>query len=829
MCRSSNTLEIAPGLQGVPIYSCGAPRCGFTGDGVEIFAAARKLNIEAAVYELVSAGVIPGDPGLHGILEDYLMDRRGELNGPMGWWKRANQKVLRGSTHAAGILQARGCWHGLTSTSGPHGLGPFLGVATGTEIQALVEERLYMLQGWRHYLVTPFWGDPRTITGFSCLSEEGDAVSVHLDNRSKAWGFGFLHTTGVRSERVLITNHPLTAMETLANAMASGVRLGVIYAHERSDTWGSLYARRRIFLNTSGALATFKQALGDPQALVVAPADLKKGQPQELMTPQARLAHLESCGSVVHVALGNFLSSLSNSEAKASVIQLGLSIQDIARVISGVSEVSRGRLQDLFNEVVMNQSVRYNGDTISMAPEGWVSQKKGVISNTVFLVDRVVCDAWNNQQLAMGVVIQNRKQFAFQVPVVQLKKPEIWLTEFMAAQRGDFVHVTQGWGPKLYDISLQFRQPSTEHSVVTTGWANEGRRLVLPGVSIEAGSIEPMGAPLRGPGAGLRGMGPPGSWEIPEALKETPEAALFWALFAAITVNVFVGHHNHGTSGIALVDAKGYALDAVVNDAVAAIGLERVVFASTSAAAMKEIKNKELKGVLPLYVDELWSKSRGFSQWQKLDTHRNAVVSMSKPVAIASSLCGEWIYIGHKGTPVTPGIKEFTGYWNLLPEFWAYLQVHGTWESTRSSVVRGLLMGPLQAWLRTLGCETPPAVKAAMELVTVDLVAAQAPWGYRFLGLLIESARAGCLRSMKTIETDDMTSGLIVDDAGDTVFIAKSTVQELLVSLGVEPPGYKEISDRLAEASCLLGQRYRGTQGFLLPLDRWNLCWSMKL
>jgi Zn ribbon nucleic-acid-binding protein len=813
ICRARDTLEITPGANGVPIYTCLHPRCGFIGDGPELFATARKIDVEAACFELVSAGIIPAAPDLHVHVETYLEYLRNEVTGAMGWWKTVNQRVKAGSTHAAGILQSRGCW-------GVSGLDAYLGVARGAEIQDLVEERLFMLQPWRHYLVIPLWSDPRTLTGFSCLADDGDAIYVHLDRRVKSVGFGFLHSVSARSERVIVTNHPMTTLETLSNALAGGLRVATVYAHDRTNAWPSIFAKRRVFMNTAGSLETYKQALSDPSSLVVSPLDLRKPQPQELMTPGARLAHLEASASIAHVSLGNFLSSLSYPEAKAAVARLELSNQDISRVMSGISEVSRGRLEALFREVQENQVIQYNGDRVAITEQGWVSQKKNVIiSNTVFLIDRMICDAWNNQQLAAGVVIQNRKQYQFTVPVADLqKRPEIWLQQFMNSQRGDFVAIAPGWGNKLYHLSLQFRTPVTEHTVVTTGWANDNQRLVLPQITLEAGNIEKVQTPLKGAGAGLIGMGDVGTWEIDEALKDTEEAAVFWALFAAITVNVFAPHHAHGTSGIALVEAKGTVLETVANDAVDAIGIERVVFASTSPAAMKEIKNKELKGVLPIYVDELWSRSRGFSQWQKLDEHRNALVSMSKAVAIATSLGGEWVYITAKGGP--GNAKALQMYWNLLPEFWAHLQTHGFPELTRSSMVRGLLAGPITAWLRSLGYESPKSVKMAMDLVTVDLVAAQAPWGYRFIGLLIECVRAGLLKSYKNIETDDHTMGVIINDTDGTAFIAKSTVNEL---------PFKEISDRLQESSCLLGQRSGGTAGYVIPLDRWNLCWSVKL
>lgn len=145
-------LEVTLGVGSVTIYRCRAPRCGFVGDCLELYSAARKLDLETAIYELVSAGVITGGADLPKDIRSYIEEYTGKQYRLDAWWKESNARFVAGDTHAAGILQKRGCWQGLTTTMGPEGLGPYLGVRRGSEIKDFLGdlERLYMIQDWRY-------------------------------------------------------------------------------------------------------------------------------------------------------------------------------------------------------------------------------------------------------------------------------------------------------------------------------------------------------------------------------------------------------------------------------------------------------------------------------------------------------------------------------------------------------------------------------------------------------------------------------------------------------------------------------------------------------
>jgi hypothetical protein len=211
-----------------------------------------------------------------------------------------------------------------------------------------------------------------------------------------------------------------------------------------------------------------------------------------------------------------------------------------------------------------------------------------------------------------------------------------------------------------------------------------------------------------------------------------------------------------------------------------------------------------------------------------MDAQKNVIVPMAKTVAIATSLQGDWVYLSHQGALPTEGAARLLRYWNVLPEFWAFLQRSSyTWDKLRSGYLNDLILTGMNQWLRSVGYENPAVLKRAAGLLGVDVMASS-PWGYRFVGFLIEAVKAGLTRTYKVLETDDPNAGIIIDDNAETALISRTHVVDIMQGLGVDPPAHKEILDRLTEASCLLGQKYRGSSGYLMPLDRWNLCWSMK-
>lgn len=837
ICRVPLALEVTPGINGLPIYQCRGPRCGFIGDGIELFMAARDLDMEAAAYELISAGVITGGPDAHRELREHMDWYKDSQLFRDRWWDEANKEFTAGSTHAAGILQARGCWQSTIQTMGPQGLGPHLGIRQGHEIKELVERsrRLYMLQDWKHYLIVPIWGDPRTLTGLSCFDETGDACYIPLEDgnphsRTDVHGFGFLRTTRAADPFTLIVNHPVVALELLAGAQAEGMELSIVYATELTNTWAYLFPRKRLFLNFNSSLETYRHALKDPGSLVVSGLDMRKPIPVPMMTPRGHLDYLVSLGRPVHCSLGEYLTSLTYTEAKTSVQRLELKDGDVARVLSSVPELQRGQLNEIFAELQEARAVFYNGDTISIVDGGWTALKKGRISNTVFLIDKVVCDSWNNQQLAYGIVIQGTKQFQFTAPLQEIqKKTDNWLQGVLNEQQGGLLVVAPGWSNKLYHLSLQFRTPTTEHSAVGTGWANDFKRLVFPGITIENGQITASSGGLKGPGAGFRVPGDLGTWDLGTALEDTEANAMFWALVAAITVNVFGPVHTHGSFGVAIVDPKGAGAERVLNGAVDAIGIERVSFALGSTGALKEIRNKETKGVLPIFIDELWATSRGFMAWQRLEGNRNALVAMPRPVAVAASLAGGWAYVSPRGIPETADLTVLQGLWGILPTFWAWIQTAGLpWERTRGSLHRGVLLSHVEAWVRSLGYENPKVLQRAADRLSVDTLGTAAPWGYRFLGLLVDCIKAGGLQTFKVDDVENTSAGVLIDERGEFIFISRVKIQEIFQGLGMEAPGHQDILNRLQEASCLVGPKFRGVPGYAIPLDRWNLCWSCR-
>jgi hypothetical protein len=825
LCLVPGALEITLAVGGSAVYACRTQTCGFAGDGLELFARAKNCGLQEAAHILLAGGILPGDPDFHVHLQDYLGAYKAHQVID-DWWAERNQR-LQTSSHAAGILQALGCWISPALTLDPQGLGKHLGICTGRELQTLMSghEHLMYTQGYRQYLITPLYADPRTITGFAYFTET-DFGCAHLDSHSKVFGFGFLSTTGFRSDVVVLVNTPAAALEYLANSWGVPGAPGILYVHPRASAWESVLARRRLFLNFNDSIETYKQTLRDSSAVVVSKKAIQTRHYGPLSSPKARLEYFLEIGTTAHAAAGAYLLGISFAEARVAAQSMDLRGADMARISSAVPEASRPQMEEIFADLQEKLSVSYRGDTISIYNGSWRSEKHGEISNAVFLVDEVICDTHNNRTVAKGVVLQGKQTYPFQDDLVRLQTKVVdFLQEVLRKNHGDILNVAPGWtkGNKMYHLSTQFRAPQTTYSAVGTGWANDNKRLVLPRITLENGVVVTSTKLLDGSGQGL-GIPPDlHTLDLDPILVPSDASASFWALWAALTANAWGPLQPHGPQGYGIVEATGTAFDEVYQGMIESIGLQRVTLSTTDA--VRTTKATEQKSILPLVIDEMWSHSKFFAAYQQ-DGLRNAFVGMSPTTYLATSLSGGWTYLTPKGVPGT-GV-DLRPYWALLPMFWAWLQVNQVqWERTRSSLLPGILRNAVEPWLRSLGYEKPVFADKAVGLISVDTTAAQVAWGYRFMGFLIEATKKGILRIGKP-DDPKFAENLTVDEAGKVAFVSKQRLGALFQELGIEPIRQEDIATNMDAVGCLVGQRYRNTVGIVMDLERYNLCWAMR-
>lgn len=828
ICGAQGTLEASYGHNRCPAYWCRSPECWFVGDGIQLYRAVTHLSTREACHALIANRVLPYEAELDPEIDEYELELSRYHQDVWSIWELANQQLQQAGSAAAGLLQDFGCWESHNITCGVRGLGRHLGVLRGSQVRELANVPKHVdlnVRAGQHYLVMPLWLDRWVISGFVLFGHDGQQLWWPI--LGKESGVGMIHTCPMNEGILLGCGNPVHALQFYAHSLSQAQPMAVTYLHDSSATWGYLTASRRVMLNLSRRPALYERALAHPECQIVTEHDLRGGQVDRISSPRARLEHLCGLGLPTHRALAVYLGSLASSSAASVLGQLNLQASDIQRVLAAAPEHTRGQLSALFRQGQSSSSIKFQSDVITCAEQGWKSGRRGVICNTMFFIDEILCDTNTHQGTAVGTVVQGGREFKFTSPIQDLEnRTQEWLRNILADNRAGWLEIQPGWASKLFAISQIFRTPKTTYTTNAIGWVEGGKRLVLPNLLVEAGEVVPNPHPIRGASCatGLSRT-PLEADKLDRWSRDTPTARCFWALFGVVGCNLFSPFHRFGTFGIGVLDRPQGVLGALTDDLVEQVGLERITFRQSTPARLQDIWKQEQKSPFPLYIDETWAANDGFSKWLSNKQARNCLVRMSRPVAIGTCLDGGWAYVA-SDAPLTDERSAFAGAWDLLPRFVAWAQLNPIqWPVIRSGTLPALY-DALARWMGTVGMD-PKVLRGAQEMVEIDMLERTSSWGMKFVSLLIESVESGLI---PFIPADQSPPGeaVTVDYAEELVFISRASLTRLMGQMGLAVPSHNHIVSALQSAKALKGTRYRDVAGYSIPLDQWSMLYSLR-
>jgi hypothetical protein len=603
----------------------------------------------------------------------------------------------------------------------------------------------------------------------------------------------------------------------------------VVFAPPNATTLGWPIAQRTILVLRQGALDHYRMAIDLPDCQVVGPHDLQRRRgPRSAHAIQEELQEL---ARPAHAAVAELFVRTDNVRAASNAQYLMLSGIDAARVLSHVPDYRREFVQNLLNHRSTSRSVRFGSDTISGDNEGWVSAKKGRISNVQFYIERVLHDPQTGVSQATGVILTaDGRKYDFQSPLKDVQGHTVtWLNNQLLGQCASLPIIQPGWGTKLAAISQLFRAPTTVHTGGVYGWTDDRRRLVLPRITIADGLIQPNPLPISdSTGSGLGLPEPLKDYEVRALLVDDQVGGLFWSLFCGIVANLYAPLHKQGTHGLAVVAPEGRLLDQLLKSAVSEIGLPANGFTASSPSKMEDLKRRELRSPLPLYVGRAWRDHEGFGRWLRLAHERNCLVEMDRRTAIATSFDGGWVYIS-SDAPESEDVRRLSGLWRALPLFVAWMQsTRSDYPTLKTQLIPGFAT-LVQKWLISLGGQPSKVFVRVDQGARLDVVDRVSPPSWKILGFLVENAEQGLLKLWR-VETDagDPSVGLAIDRKGELAFISRQQFCALFDSAGLTPPPHKQVVDALEEQGFLIGQTYRDVRGYAIDLDQYNLQWALR-
>lgn len=829
VCGSPACLETTYGHGHAPTYWCRNPSCWFQGDGIQLYRAVTHKTTREACYDLIAARVLPRDGDLDREITNYLADLEQYQDRVWSIWERARNEFRSASSGVSGLMQDFRCWESATATCGIGGFGNHLGCLRGSDIKNLPgvpkHVELYVRSG-QYYLVLPLWLDRWVISGFVFVGHGNQ--QLHWQVWGREAGIGLLHTTAMNEATIVSCDCAAHAIQLISNGISSAYKLPVTYIHDDTSNWGYLLAQRRVLLNTTKRPALYRKAIPFPECQILTGPDLDACRIGSLPHPRARLEAMSQHGYPTFRAIAVLLCGLGASQAAATIQALELQPAEIQRVIASTPEHMRESIQTLFRQQPGQTTIKFQNETITCGPDGWRGAKKGLICNTMFFVDQIVCDTSTHQGTAIGTVIQGDREFKFSSPIkdVELHTQE-WLRDVLAQNRAGWLEILPGWASRLFAISRMFRQPQTLYTSNAVGWVENGHRLVFPNLVVEGGSVQSNPHPIQGAncGVGLIKLDIQAS-QLESWVKDDEAGHIFWAMFGLLCHNLLTPFHNYGSFGIGLLDRAQGLLSGMALDLVDQVGLERITFRNTGQARMQEIWKLEQRSPLPLYIDETWASNEGFVKWLSNKQTRNCLVMMSKPVAIGTCLDGGWAYI-RSSVPVSDARSRYLQAWNLIPHYMAWHQANKIeWPAIRSAAIP-TLFGSIAEWLISLGLD-PRVLKRAQDMIEVDMLERTSSWGSKFLSLLIESVECGLVPIKNSEQLQGASDCIVLDQQADLVFISRATLTRLMGQMGLPVPPHQHIQSMLQASKALCSTRYRETSGYAIPLDQWSLYYSLR-
>lgn len=841
ICQTEQSLDVCRGHQRT-VYRCrNNERCGFTGDGITLYARASRLTLRDACLKLLSESLLPSSPTILTDIDNYLFSqtRRNNLWGE--FWSECQRRLLQADSAVRTCLNRIGIWESQETTCSPRWFGHLLGACSGQDLADqfdLAGRRGSRFSGWlvaRHtYILLAHWSDFDTLTGFTIINPgreiSWDYIGV-LDwsDNGRQIGLGLLNNYRPYQEHLVACDSPVSALRMMDVGVRAGQPFPVVYCPARCDALGWPVSQRLLMANTQDSLDHYNLAMKLPDCRVAAGQALTN---LRATSPNALLSELQSLSKTAHGAMAEMLMRLPPDRAAACAQYLALSATDAARVLSAMPEHRRENMRKLLNTRLNRQSVKFAQDEITSSAEGWVSARRGRILNCAFYVDRLIYDPTTKVGTAIGVVIKDEQQYEFRAPLKDVQnRTADWLSNFLLESMAGALVIQPGWANKLWPISLLFRDPATVLSVGVVGWTDELKKLVLPNMVIEAGQIMPNPTPptMTVPGSALQmPRDDLQDYELDNLTYDDHAGACFWALFTALAINVLAPFHRRGLHGIAVVDAEGTMLGKIVRQAVEEIGLTSASFTSASGRKLEEIKQQELQSALPLFVADAWTDSQGFGRWMRLTSERNALVEVPRNTATGTSLEGGWLYLSG-GQPASEVFHRLDGLWKTLPMFIAWLQRNEQDYQMTNSEMISRIFSMVGRWMSdAYGRNLGPVGEAALCLIRSSFLDRQSSYGMRLLNFLGENVDCLNLRVLKSEDAPDLEAGLVIDKDSQRVFISRSRMEYLFQSCGCLCPANKFLVDALSEARILRGTSYDGVKGYVLDQEQYLLLWAAR-
>jgi hypothetical protein len=637
ICHASSKLELRTHLH----ITCRG--CGFIGDLIKLYGAAKSLKLDSAITVLKSKGALD----LAEVELSAYMTATEQQDKLLGLIKTQSDN-LKAQPHGSilAMLSNYGCRFqpGDLLKLLPHAIPLHRDKLDALELTYPKEAR-ETLKWWGNFmsLAIPAY-DGLAVVGFWLITPIGFNYLPLTDKTDKAVGFGLVPR--LSDPLCFVTDNPIQALKlTLWSIVHTGKPLGFLVPYGPKDVLDLYKAKSVVYWSPEQSTEWLFRGLSTPGARSLSNAGLdpsytpKHDLPCGGSYPQF-MAYVDAYSKPAHQVLAQQLLLLPIEKAREVLQGATIEPVDKAKCLGYVNGEEAKRLSDVFTAHVQAQAITWNGSVITETPQGWVCKEK-IISSAMIYMDEVkpigsTGDAW-----ITGSIVHNSVNYPFREKYsVIKKKPGAWLQQKVIASSGHIPYIDRGWTNKLVEISQQFRTPKAIMAGASYGW--NGPVLQLPNFSVDSKGVYPSKASVEGP-----------SLLLPSPLSDAEKASFMdkgvRKLYVTLLGGLVRAHHELKSPGILLTDTASAA-----HRFTEALGAEVI----TNADSVSILE----KGILPIPLVTL---DMDLAKLFAGPESPYVLAQASKATAEAAGALQDWVIIEFK-KPVD--FRVFRGIFLELPQ-----------------------------------------------------------------------------------------------------------------------------------------------------------------
>lgn len=828
ICGRASSLEITNGHDKDQIYRCLYGDCSFIGGSIELYRRLKNLrDPQDSVLHLVADGVLSAGDEIGSQINEYIIEQELYYEQVIEFWELARSNLLEGDTTTAGILQQIGCWDGLATSL--TALSPHIGSISGSEIK----DRFFLPKGQSSaikksvtYIVMPLWADPCLITGF-IIMDSRTTVYLPVGQNKTLTGLGLLQSVKANGEIMVVCSTPVQALQMLATCLGNAYEAGIVYAHPTANCWSWPITKSNLVINLDNSLEHFQFAMNLPECRVLTREGADKMARNAYQHPRTMIEQGMAQSYRAHKALAIHLGNSPVHVAMASIQQLSLTNTDLSRIAADSPDDVKPRVQALLKTRMSRQTISFQGDVITLTDEGWVSTKKGLISDTAFFVNSIAYDSETGNGTVQGQILQKGQKFDFTSSLKDVQSRTVkWLNDQTMNSGGSLPLIMPGWSSKLWPISRLFQEPRSSSNSLYVGWVDNGSKLILPNAIIQAGSISPNPSSqmTNTVGAGLVPINGLTTHQRDLLVSKSPETKAFWAVFTACCCNLTSPMHQLGTRAIGLIEASNTLIGQMVHQLVEVASLDRVKLPSESTNVIKEAKMREVNSPLPVWIEGESAAPGAIKKWLSAKGDRNCLVPIGKLLAAATTMEGGWIYLHPHGEKERT-IVEYESLWPLIIDFISWLQTANMRYPTSEQTLVSSMLKLIETWCAqhmALG-KIGSIFTGVSPFITSGVLGRQSSLGGKILSFIIECVQSQLLLVVEP-DKGDWKQHMTLQN--DELFISQERLRELIEQSGLRPISATSIRNALDEMGYLSGTVRNNIPGYAIKRDDYNLAWT---